>query len=402
MDNLKTKEDLDKEKQEDRVSKNFDFMNKSDEDYQKELDEYAQFPQFKYQQEMFAKQYDDPDKELSRAAKTYSVLHNARSGMEALPAVAGSEIVSLAATPVVAGILSAAGTRPLARVHNPGGILKNVWYEDEFGNKYKTEQDFFNAKRYAQLKKYDQHTELVGGSKAIYPDIPHVTTAKVPEYTTTKPVLYQNYNNPSVYDRNGKVVYRSIDQSNLGTFKKNETDLKNTVEDLTDDRPFDSSKPTYTTVGKQLSMQHPRIANAISNAIKIAKGLGDAATSYGIGAAINKGDDNYNDTLARKYTRDYFYDLPSDSRKKIKEEGLNEEIFNEYVAPFIKFTESNKYAIDEPTLTDMLKNKKFDELKLQYGIDATDWQNADKKTKKKLENYWLTAKNRKRAFEEGR
>src|SRR5574344_828324 len=124
MDNLKTKEDLDKEKQEDRVSKNLDFMNKSDEDYQKELDEYAQFPQFKYQQEMFAKQYDDPDKELSRAAKTYSVLHNARSGMEALPAVAGSEIVSLAATPVVAGIMSAAG-RPLARVYNgPNGKIK--------------------------------------------------------------------------------------------------------------------------------------------------------------------------------------------------------------------------------------------------------------------------------------
>lgn len=374
--NLKTKEDLDKEKQEDRVSKNLDFMNKSDEDYQKELDEYAQFPQFKYQQEMFAKQYDDQDKELSRAAKTYSVLHNARSGMEALPAVAGSGIVSTVATPIIAGIMSAAG-RPLARVYNgPNGKIKTDYVSLNNGKRFSSKE---------KDKIIDDYVDL------IYADRSYGTeTRDVPQFTKDRPII----------TKYGSEYNKSLAQPNQGNYAKNLTDIKGTVEDLNDATPPKAG--SVTNVGKEFSMTKPKFANAISNAIKIAKGLGDAATSYGIGAAINKGDDNYNDTLARKYTRDYFYDLPSDSRKKIKEEGLNEEIFNEYVAPFIKFTESNKYAIDEPTLTDMLKNKKFDELKLQYGIDATDWQNADKKTKKKLENYWLTAKNRKRAFEEGR
>ena len=105
--------------------------------------------------------------------------------------------------------------------------------------------------------------------------------------------------------------------------------------------------------------------------------------------------------MAEKYTREYFYDLPKASRDKIKEEGLNEDIFNNFVAPYIKFIDERKYNIDEPTLKNMLENKKFDELKLKYGIDTADWQKADSKTKDKLENYWLTAKDHKRAFEKG-
>lgn len=369
--NLKTKEDLDQEK---KYKENMAFMHMSDEDYQKELDFYGQYPQFKYQQEMFAKQYDDPDKELSTPAKVYSVLHTARNGLEALPAVAGSGIVSTVATPIIAGIMSAAG-RPLARVYNGANGKVVTPYISVDGSDKRWTIDEKN-------KVLDDASKLADG-KYNYNE----AARNVDQFTKDRPII----------TKYGSEYNKSLAQPNQGNYAKNLTDIKGTVEDLNDATPPKAG--SVTNVGKEFSMTKPKFANAISKALKLAKGLGDAVTSYGVGSLITKGDDNYNDTLAKKYTRDFFYNLPTESQDYIKENGLTEDTFNTYVRPYISFNEKKMYDIDEKTLNDMLAKKQYDALYENYGIDTTEYQKSNKKDREALVKHWLSAVKRARAFE---
>lgn len=370
-DNRKTKEDLDQEK---KYKDNMAFMHMSDEDYQKELDFYGQFPQFKYQQEMFAKQYDDPDKELSTPAKAYSVLHTARNGLEALPAVAGSGIVSTVATPIIAGIMSAAG-RPLARVYNgENGKVVTPYISVDGSDKRWTIDE--------KNKILDDASKLADG-KYNYNE----AVKNVDQFTKDRPII----------TKYGSEYNKSLAQPNQGNYAKNLTDIKGTVEDLNDATPPKAG--SVTNVGKEFAITKPKFANAISKAIKLAKGLGDAATSYGIGSLITKGDDNYNDTLAKKYTRDFFFNLPTESQDYIKENGLTEDTFNTYVRPYISFNEKKMYDIDEQTLKDMLAKKQYDALYENYGIDTSEYQKSNKKDREALVKHWLSAVKRARAFE---
>ena len=370
-DNRKTKEDLDQEK---KYKDNMAFMHMSDEDYQDELDYYGQFPQYKYQQEMFAKQYDDPDKELSTPAKTYSVLHTARNGLEALPAVAGSGIVSTVATPIIAGIMSAAG-RPLARVYNGANGKVVTPYISVDGSDKRWTIDEKN-------KVLDDASKLADG-KYNYNE----AVRNVDQFTKDRPII----------TKYGSEYNKSLAQPNQGNYAKNLTDIKGTVEDLNDATPPKAG--SVTNVGKEFSITKPKFANAISKALKLAKGLGDAVTSYGVGSLITKGDDNYNDTLAKKYTRDFFFNLPTESQDYIKENGLTEDTFNTYVRPYISFNEKKMYDIDEKTLNDMLAKKQYDALYENYGIDTTEYQKSNKKDREALVKHWLSAVKRARAFE---
>lgn len=366
----KTKEDLDQEK---KYKENMAFMHMSDEDYQKELDFYGQYPQFKYQQEMFAKQYDDPDKELSTPAKVYSVLHTARNGLEALPAVAGSGIVSTVVPPIIAGIMSAAG-RPLARVYNgPNGKIKTDYVSLNNGKRFSSKE---------KDKIIDDYVDLINADRSYGTE-----TRDVPQFTKDRPII----------TKYGSEYNKSLAQPNQGNYAKNLTDIKGTVEDLNDATPPKAG--SVTNVGKEFSMTKPKFANAISKALKLAKGLGDAVTSYGVGSLITKGDDNYNDTLAKKYTRDFFYNLPTESQDYIKENGLTEDTFNTYVRPYISFNEKKMYDIDEQTLKDMLAKKQYDALYENYGIDTTEYQKSNKKDREALVKHWLSAVKRARAFE---
>lgn len=369
--NIKTKEDLDQEK---KFKKNLSFMHMSDEEIQDELDYYGQFPQFKYQQEMFAKQYDDPDKELSTPAKAYSVLHTARNGLEALPAVAGSGIVSTVATPIIAGIMSAAG-RPLARVYNGANGKVVTPYISVDGSDKRWTIDEKN-------KVLDDASKLADG-KYNYNE----AARNVDQFTKDRPII----------TKYGSEYNKSLAQPNQGNYAKNLTDIKGTVEDLNDATPPKAG--SVTNVGKEFSMTKPKFANAISKALKLAKGLGDAVTSYGVGSLITKGDDNYNDTLAKKYTRDFFFNLPTESQDYIKENGLTEDTFNTYVRPYISFNEKKMYDIDEKTLNDMLAKKQYDALYENYGIDTTEYQKSNKKDREALVKHWLSAVKRARAFE---
>ena len=370
-DNRKTKEDLDQEK---KYKENMAFMHMSDEEIQDELDYYGQFPQFKYQQEMFAKQYDDPDKELSTPAKAYSVLHTARNGLEALPAVAGSGIVSTVATPIIAGIMSAAG-RPLARVYNGANGKVVTPYISVDGSDKRWTIDEKN-------KVLDDASKLADG-KYNYNE----AVRNVDQFTKDRPII----------TKYGSEYNKSLAQPNQGNYAKNLTDIKGTVEDLNDATPPKAG--SVTNVGKEFSITKPKFANAISKALKLAKGLGDAVTSYGVGSLITKGDDNYNDTLAKKYTRDFFFNLPTESQDYIKENGLTEDTFNTYVRPYISFDEKKMYDIDEKTLNDMLAKKQYDALYENYGIDTTEYQKSNKKDREALVKHWLSAVKRARAFE---
>ena len=370
-DNRKTKEDLDQEK---KYKENMAFMHMSDEEIQDELDYYGQFPQFKYQQEMFAKQYDDPDKELSTPAKAYSVLHTARNGLEALPAVAGSGIVSTVATPIIAGIMSAAG-RPLARVYNGANGKVVTPYISVDGSDKRWTIDEKN-------KVLDDASKLADG-KYNYNE----AVRNVDQFTKDRPII----------TKYGSEYNKSLAQPNQGNYAKNLTDIKGTVEDLNDATPPKAG--SVTNVGKEFSITKPKFANAISKALKLAKGLGDAVTSYGVGSLITKGDDNYNDTLAKKYTRDFFFNLPTESQDYIKENGLTEDTFNTYVRPYISFNEKKMYDIDEKTLNDMLAKKQYDALYENYGIDTTEYQKSNKKDREALVKHWLSAVKRARAFE---
>lgn len=366
----KTKEDLDQEK---KYKENMAFMHMSDEEIQDELDYYGQFPQFKYQQEMFAKQYDDPDKELSTPAKAYSVLHTARNGLEALPAVAGSGIVSTVVPPIIAGIMSAAG-RPLARVYNgPNGKIKTDYVSLNNGKRFSSKE---------KDKIIDDYVDLINADRSYGTE-----TRDVPQFTKDRPII----------TKYGSEYNKSLAQPNQGNYAKNLTDIKGTVEDLNDATPPKAG--SVTNVGKEFSMTKPKFANAISKALKLAKGLGDAVTSYGVGSLITKGDDNYNDTLAKKYTRDFFYNLPTESQDYIKENGLTEDTFNTYVRPYISFNEKKMYDIDEKTLNDMLAKKQYDALYENYGIDTTEYQKSNKKDREALVKHWLSAVKRARAFE---
>ena len=370
-DNRKTKEDLDQEK---KYKENMAFMHMSDEDYQKELDFYGQYPQFKYQQEMFAKQYDDSDKELSTPAKAYSVLHTARNGLEALPAVAGSGIVSTVVPPIIAGIMSAAG-RPLARVYNgENGKVVTPYISVDGSDKRWTIDE--------KNKILDDASKLADG-KYNYNE----AVKNVDQFTKDRPII----------TKYGSEYNKSLAQPNQGNYAKNLTDIKGTVEDLNDATPPKTG--SVTNVGKEFAITKPKFANAISKAIKLAKGLGDAVTSYGVGSLITKGDDNYNDTLAKKYTRDFFYNLPTESQDYIKENGLTEDTFNTYVRPYISFNEKKMYDIDEKTLNDMLAKKQYDALYENYGIDTTEYQKSNKKDREALVKHWLSAVKRARAFE---
>ena len=370
-DNRKTKEDLDQEK---KYKENMAFMHMSDEEIQDELDYYGQFPQFKYQQEMFAKQYDDPDKELSTPAKAYSVLHSARNGLEALPDVAGSGIVSTVATPIIAGIMSAAG-RPLARVYNGANGKVVTPYISVDGSDKRWTIDEKN-------KVLDDASKLADG-KYNYNE----AVRNVDQFTKDRPII----------TKYGSEYNKSLAQPNQGNYAKNLTDIKGTVEDLNDATPPKAG--SVTNVGKEFSITKPKFANAISKALKLAKGLGDAVTSYGVGSLITKGDDNYNDTLAKKYTRDFFFNLPTESQDYIKENGLTEDTFNTYVRPYISFDEKKMYDIDEKTLNDMLAKKQYDALYENYGIDTTEYQKSNKKDREALVKHWLSAVKRARAFE---
>ena len=371
MDNRKVKEDKDQEKKE---KDNMAFMDMSDEDYQKELDFYGQYPQFKYQQEMFAKQYDDSDKELSTPAKAYSVLHTARNGLEALPAVAGSGIVSTVVPPIIAGIMSAAG-RPLARVYNgENGKVVTPYISVDGSDKRWTIDE--------KNKILDDASKLADG-KYNYNE----AVKNVDQFTKDRPII----------TKYGSEYNKSLAQPNQGNYAKNLTDIKGTVEDLNDATPPKTG--SVTNVGKEFAITKPKFANAISKAIKLAKGLGDAVTSYGVGSLITKGDDNYNDTLAKKYTRDFFYNLPTESQDYIKENGLTEDTFNTYVRPYISFNEKKMYDIDEKTLNDMLAKKQYDALYENYGIDTTEYQKSNKKDREALVKHWLSAVKRARAFE---
>lgn len=375
------KAEAEKEALEDKYLKNLSFMNRSDEEIQKDLDFYSKYPQLKYQHEMFAKQYDDPDKELSKAAKVYSILHNARSGMEALPAAVGLS----GSAPIVATILNsivsaAGGDKILQEYYNGKDHLLGT---EAIKIKGKTGDILTDSD---EVERARQITDAMRNKKSDITKTIHIK--EVPEFTDRKPQLTP--------DRQIFTPEYNPDESQIARGNRH---LKQTIKDLKDPTP--PEKPGYTTIGKELSMKHPKIAGAISTALDAAKLAENMAASYGVGALVNKGDKNYSQPLAEKYTREYFYDLPKASRDKIKEEGLNEDIFNNFVAPYIKFIDERKYNIDEPTLKNMLENKKFDELKLKYGIDTADWQKADSKTKDKLENYWLTAKDHKRAFEKG-
>ena len=370
-DNRKTKEDLDQEK---KYKENMAFMHMSDEEIQDELDYYGQFPQFKYQQEMFAKQYDDPDKELSTPAKAYSVLHSARNGLEALPDVAGSGIVSTVATPIIAGIMSAAG-RPLARVYNGANGKVVTPYISVDGSDKRWTIDEKN-------KVLDDASKLADG-KYNYNE----AVRNVDQFTKDRPII----------TKYGSEYNKSLAQPNQGNYAKNLTDIKGTVEDLNDATPPKAG--SVTNVGKEFSITKPKFANAISKALKLAKGLGDAVTSYGVGSLITKGDDSYNDTLAKKYTRDFFFNLPTESQDYIKENGLTEDTFNTYVRPYISFDEKKMYDIDEKTLNDMLAKKQYDALYENYGIDTTEYQKSNKKDREALVKHWLSAVKRARAFE---
>src|SRR5574344_139350 len=366
----KKKEDLDQEK---KYKENMALMHMSDEEIQDELDYYGQFPQFKYQQDMFAKQYDDPDKELSTPAQAYSVLHTARNGLEALPAVAGSGIVSTVVPPIIAGIMSAAG-RPLARVYNgPNGKIKTDYVSLNNGKRFSSKE---------KDKIIDDYVDLINADRSYGTE-----TRDVPQFTKDRPII----------TKYGSEYNKSLAQPNQGNYAKNLTDIKGTVEDLNDATPPKTG--SVTNVGKEFAITKPKFANAISKALKLAKGLGDAVTSYGVGSLITKGDDNYNDTLARKYTRDFFYNLPTESQDYIKENGLTEDTFNTYVRPYISFNEKKMYDIDEQTLKDMLAKKQYDALYENYGIDTTEYQKSNKKDREALVKHWLSAVKRARAFE---
>src|SRR5574344_1547767 len=216
MDNLKTKEDLDKEKQEDRVSKNLDFINKSDEDYQKELDEYAQFPQFKYQQEMFAKQYDDPDKELSKAAKVYSILHNARSGMEALPAAVGLSGSAPIVATILNSIVSAAGDDKILQKYYNG--KDHLLGTEAIKIKGKTGDILTDSD---EVERARQITDAMRNKKSDITKTIHIK--EVPEFTDRKPQLTP--------DRQIFTPEYNPDESQIARGNRH---LKQTIKDLKD------------------------------------------------------------------------------------------------------------------------------------------------------------------------
>ena len=347
-----------------------DFMNKTDDEYQKELDFYGQFPQLKYKQEMFAKQYDEPDKELSETSKTYSKLHNARQGLEALPIAAGTNMTMLILTSIIDAVASSKGKYPLRRFYNGENPSTTVY---DIGGRTYDKEMVDNAMKIANdVNTKGKSVKTIG--------------VNVDPFTKDKPVV-DDYSNIK------------MNSNKVNPSSKNEMDLKQTIKDLDDDTiPKDN---TYTTVGKKLNLSHPKLAKAISNALKLAKVAADLGTSYLAGKGINKlTDDNYDATLAAKYTRDNFYSLPDDARKYIKENGLNEDIFNKYVKPYLEFADVNAYGIDEKTLRSLLDEGKFDELNNKYGIDTRLWRKLDEKGKKNLENEWLNSKVRTHAYKQ--